>query len=332
MPRRSRHARSDSKPSRKAEKSRAALAEQKKQLQALHSALETQLTNARGVYKKAVNLRTTGAISEIELLRESRNQDEVEERYKNSQVDLAKLAVSTLTTETDAEKETFQIQESIRELQLRQLKLDQTESERATKRREELFEKLNRAQEAESKHQVLSRQLEQVTVVRSHVAGRVIEVKADRGLAVRAGTPLVAVIQPEQDLDVVLFTKAFEGKKIQPGMIVEVTPSTVKREEVGYILAKVQSVSAFPASEEGMLYLLPNKNLVQELSKEGASFEVHAQLETNPDAPSGYRWSSGQGPAITLHGGTLCKCQVRIKEQRPITLVLPILRKSLGLD
>lgn len=311
---------------------RVALVEQRKQLQSLLSTLETQQESAHSVLTKATALRRSGSISEIELLRERNSLDEVVQRLKTGKVDLAKLAVSTQLAESEANKEIFQVEESIHDLQARQSKLDQTESERTTRRREELFEKLNRAQEAESKLHVLERQLEQITVVRSLINGRVIEIKADLGQAVHAGTPIIALEEPWRQLEVVLFTKAFEGKKIRPGMIVEVTPSTVKREEYGYILGKVQSVSDFPASEEGMLYLLPNKNLVKELAKEGAGFEVHAQLETDPDTPSGYRWSSGQGPPITLHSGTLCNCEVRIREQRPITLVLPVLRKSLGLD
>src|SRR5262249_37611233 len=153
----------------------------------------------------------------------------------------------------------------------------------------ELFEKLNRVQEAESKLQVLERRLEQTTVVRSPYTGRIIEYKADLGDSVHVGTPILAIELDDRPLVVALFTNALEGKKIQPGMTIEITPSTVKREEDGYLVGTVQDVSDFPTSEESMLVWLPNKILVQKLAREGASFEVQGQLQVDPEAPSGYR-------------------------------------------
>jgi len=45
-----------------------------------------------------------------------------------------------------------------------------------------------------------------------------------------------------------------------------------------------------------------------------------------------FRWSSGQGPPIEIDSGTLCTAQVTVKVQRPISLVLPILRGQLASD
>ena len=53
---------------------------------------------------------------------------------------------------------------------------------------------------------------------------------------------------------------------------------------------------------------------------------------TNNSTPSGYDWTSSEGPPVTISAGTLCTGTVTVKRQRPISLVIPTVRKKLNLE
>jgi HlyD family secretion protein len=59
-----------------------------------------------------------------------------------------------------------------------------------------------------------------------------------------------------------------------------------------------------------------------------------ARIALEPDAGSlsGYRWSSSRGSTVRVASGTLATTDVRVLEQAPITLVLPLLREISGID
>jgi len=57
----------------------------------------------------------------------------------------------------------------------------------------------------------------------------------------------------------------------------------------------------------------------------GTPIAVRAELLTQSDTPSGYRWSSGNGPDLTLTSGTRSIGYVTTRTQRPLALVFPAL-------
>jgi HlyD family secretion protein len=121
-----------------------------------------------------------------------------------------------------------------------------------------------------------------------------------------------------------------EGKRIQPGMDVQVSPVTVRREEYGYMLGTVSFVSPQPATRQGMLRTLGNEILVEQLAGAGAPFLLEVALQADPEARSGFRWSSGGGPPTRVESGTLVSVRVVVDRQRPISLVIPAFRSALG--
>ncbi len=177
----------------------------------------------------------------------------------------------------------------------------------------------------------LSAQLGENVNVLSPFSGRVLEVLADRGSVVTPGTPVLSVEVLSEDLMAVLFVPASAGKKVQKGMAVQVSPSTVKREEYGSMLGRVVWVAEFPSSARGMTRLLGNEALVTKLMTEGPPIQVNVALIRDPATPTGYRWSSSRGPSLKISSGTLASGGVVVKEDRPIALVIPTLREKLGL-
>ena len=169
--------------------------------------------------------------------------------------------------------------------------------------------------------------------------GIVAELKVNGGEIVERGTPLMTLvpIDPEVDagsrvgpavpLVATLYVSPADGKRIRPGMRVEVQPSTAKREEFGFIIARVTSVSELPSTQEGMQRSLKNRQMVQALSQAGAPFEVRAELLTSPGTASGFQWSSSGGPPTTISGNSPCRAEIVTRSETILNLLVPAARR-----
>jgi len=172
------------------------------------------------------------------------------------------------------------------------------------------------------------------STVSSPSTGRVLEIKVRPGDVVSRGAPLVSlqlVDDEEAGLQAVVYVPAANGRNIAPGMLVQIAPATAAREEYGFLLGRVTSVSAFPSTREGMMRVLANASLVESLLAGGAPYAVWADLLPDPTSQSKYQWSSSKGGHVTVNSGTLCEVFIRVREQRPIELVLPVLQQASGL-
>ena len=168
----------------------------------------------------------------------------------------------------------------------------------------------------------------------SRFSGRVTEIKAGNGTLVGQGAPVITIERSDSgaaNLEAVIYVPVGEGKKVLPKMEAQIVPSTVKREEHGFIRANIQQVSDYPATPGSMMLLLQNEGLVRDLSGQTPPTEIRATLKT-AESVSGYQWSSAKSPAIKLASGTICTAEITIDRQRPLSLVIPMLKNTLGLD
>jgi HlyD family secretion protein len=183
---------------------------------------------------------------------------------------------------------------------------------------------------AEYEKREVEKQHETATEVRSPYDGRILDVVASEGNVVHRNQPVMMMEIFDKPLEVVLFIPAADGKRIKPGMHVQISPSTARREEYGFLEAKVQAISDFPVTDESAMSLLHNQRLIEQLTKQGSVVVAEVMLEKDPQTPSGFRWSSSKGPPMEITSGTLCEGRIVVRGQRPITLVLPYLKKLLG--
>lgn len=185
--------------------------------------------------------------------------------------------------------------------------------------------------QAEGKLSALEIELELASELRSPLDGHVAEVLAEKDSIVDKGTPVVLVEYGTPVLDAVLYSPAGQGKRIHEGMVAHVAPETVRRSEYGTLVGRVVRVGRYPSTREEMLRVLNDENLVASFLESGPPLLVEARLEPDPTTPSGYRWSSGKGPPTQLTVGTLATGTVTVVEHRPIALVIPALRRLLGI-
>jgi len=77
---------------------------------------------------------------------------------------------------------------------------------------------------------------------------------------------------------------------------------------------------------------LGNPELVKTFSAQGAPYAAHVRLSADSASPSGYLWSTDEGPPQKLSAGTTASAEVTVHTQAPISLVLPLLRERTGIS
>jgi hypothetical protein len=154
--------------------------------------------------------------------------------------------------------------------------------------------------------------------------GRVDAILIEEGMFLERGQPVAVIKRGNKPLQAFVFIAGEQGKQLKKGMSVRVLPSTVKAEEFGYMLGEVTSVSKFPLTEDEMFLLLENQSLLDQLSTgTGDQHRVDVKLLKDPSTPSGFKWSSSQGPPFAITRGTLCTANFVLGREHPINLVLP---------
>lgn len=167
----------------------------------------------------------------------------------------------------------------------------------------------------------------------SPYSGRIVEFKVNAGEVIESGRALFSMLpqansdRHRTDLVAELYVRPEDGKKVQPGMMVQISPSTVKREEYGFMEGTVTDVATIPSTEEGMLRKLKNKQLAQQLSGGGAPFEVAVRLSLDPRSRNGFKWSSSAGPETEINPGTLAEGTITVRRVHIIGLLIPLFER-----
>ncbi len=182
--------------------------------------------------------------------------------------------------------------------------------------------------------QKMQRDLMNNSEIVASTSGRVLEMQVKKGSIVQAGSVICTIGEEREQtdaLEAIVYVPVEQGKKIRPGMEVNISPTTVKKEEYGFMLGNVVSVSQYPASTQGMMLTLGNNDLVRQLSGEGAPIEVKVKLVMDSSTQSGYKWSTPNGAPLTIDDGTFCLGEIKVEEKRPISMVIPFIKKILPL-
>lgn len=246
--------------------------------------------------------------------------------------DLMAKGLTTRRTYDDRRRDLTDALQRREDTQNEILKLRSQQTDLETQRERESQTSAYAVNDARRQMEAAASQLTQNTQILSPIEGRVLEIKISAGAVLSVGTPVIEIESVGKRLEALIYIPAERGKNVKLGMPVRIEPSTVKREEFGTMVGTVTTISDFPITPQGMAAVLHNDNLVQRFSKEGAAYAATVSLEQDPETPSGYRWAVGKGPPIKLTSGTLTHAEITTRQQRPIDLVVPLLKKLTGLD
>lgn len=183
----------------------------------------------------------------------------------------------------------------------------------------------NRLNELQLQHQLTSN-------ITSNYDGTVVEMMAMNGDAVKDGQPILSIEFENEKKEVLIYLPPGSIRKlVKPGMMAQISPATSKKERYGYLMGKVRTVSKFPATEQGMMAVLNNATLVREMAKDGPPIVVLVELIPDDKTRSGYAWSSKAGAGVEVRSGTSCTGSFVVENKRPISLVIPMLKETIGL-
>ncbi|CEG56066.1 NHLP bacteriocin system secretion protein [Legionella fallonii] len=178
---------------------------------------------------------------------------------------------------------------------------------------------------------ISQRKLKLNSVITSPVDGEIINITGKPGELVQSGDKILDIEPNSEHVDAAIYVPAGMGKKIVPGMIAQIVPQTVKKQEYGSIIGVVESVSRFPSSQRSMMSVLANEKLVENFTQAGPQLYVRVNL-IEANTLSGYKWTTSNGPNMAITNGTLCTANIITKTQAPITLLIPSLKQILGVD
>jgi HlyD family secretion protein len=217
-----------------------------------------------------------------------------------------------------------EVQSEIADARIAQTRLRREEAQQQSRIARELLEFETRTSALEREITTLKDEIRRKTRVTAPRDGVISEVAANIGEDWRG--PMIRMLPLDEaepgTLIGELYVRSEDGKKIRPGMLAEIIPSTVRVERYGYIYGHVLNVSVIPATREGMMRVLKNASLIDKLMADGPPFEVKVSLEIAP-TPSGYRWSSGDGPDIEITNGTLIQGRVVVGSIPILALAIP---------
>jgi HlyD family secretion protein len=313
------------------EKGLLAIQEQRQNLQQRQQTLEELRPTFNQRFKTRQMLFDKGAISEDVLL-------EARQEYFNNigSIDEVKAKLKELDVQ---ETEAFQqylsnlnelknIQAQIQELNSKKANLTQKDWETATTRKKEI-------QEVEREIAQLKQEINSESQIVSQHSGTILELTVNQGQVIEAGTRLASIDTENQaeKLVGVTYFPVQDGKKIQPGMKVQITPQTIKRERFGGIVGTVTDVSPFPITTEAAANVVGNPQIIAGLVPETQPvvIQISANLEPDSQTFSGYKWSSSSGPKLEISSGTTTSARVKVEDRAPITFVFPILRSLSGI-
>lgn len=232
----------------------------------------------------------------------------------------------------DRRRELTDAQQRREDTQNEILKLRSQKTDLETQREHEIQQSEFSLNDARRQMDTIAGTLNQNTQVISPTEGRVLEIKVSTGSVLTVGTPVIAIESEGTKLEALVYIPTERGKSVKPGMQVRIEPSMVKREEFGTMVGTVVTVSDFPITPQGMAAVLHNETLVSRFSHDGAPYAAKVSLEQDAGTVSGYRWAVGKGPPLHLSSGTLIRAEVTTRRQRPLDLVVPLIKRLTGID
>ncbi len=296
----------------------------KQTLEELRPTLESRLEKRRALFERGAISEDVFLQAKQEYLDNISNIDRIDAELKDLEVKEADAYQQYLTNLNEIKN----IEAQIQDLDSKKVNLRQQDLQNSTTRSKEI-------QQAKREISQIKQQIASESQIISQHTGKVLELTVNPGQVIDAGTRVATLDTDRQEVNLVGMTyfPVQDGKKIKPGMEIQVTPQTVKRERFGGIVGTVTKVSPFPITSEAAAKKVGSPQIISGLVSEQqpAVIQISANLKSDEQTFSGFQWSSSSGPELKMSPGTTTSARVKIEERAPITFVLPILRSVSGI-
>ena len=287
----------------------------------------SQYVNAENLYQENQNERTTLFASLEDL------------SAKEQQLTSSSIALKAQNQDLRAQLENLRTE-------LANLKLDDLQAD---------VQRQNQIDDLKRDIRNLETQIATESKVVSTYNGKVMTVSANPGQYVQVGSPL-GTLRVEDNETLEVKTYAFftpeDANRIRKDMAAEVSPHLLTnrrfggtREQYGAIPSNVTWVSSKTVTAEEVASIVGNSELADALIQNPVPYaipdngraenlpvvQVALELETDPNTPSGYKWTQGKGPDGKIPEGALGEARVTVGERSLVSYAIASLRWLTGI-
>ncbi len=290
------------------------------------------------VFQKRMETRkqllAIGAISKDQIL-------EAEQQYRQNLQTISDIQAKLKQLDVDKTETEQKYLENLNNISQFQTQLKEIETQKNTLKEQKVAASSGRKNQilaVKQEIEILKEKIKTNSTIKSLYNGCLLELTISDGQVVNPGTSigfLEIEAQASEKLVGVAYFPVGDGKQIKPGMEIQLTPTTVKRERFGGIVGTVISVSPFPVTRQGAINVVGNAELVERIitKAQEPQIEVRVEIKPNPTTFTGYKWSSSTGPTnLKLSSGTTTTVSITLEKRRPITFILPFLREWSGIN
>lgn len=160
--------------------------------------------------------------------------------------------------------------------------------------------------------------------VYSDYSGIVNEITVNSGNVINSGQSICSVrlTQNRSELLGVFYVPVEMGKRVEPGMTIQLAPNGLDVSKTGCLIGVVRSVSQYPVTSENVIKTLGNATLAQWfIQNKGALIEIQFDLVKDENSESGYLWTSQVGKHKPITAGSFCTGFVIVEREAPIERV-----------
>jgi hypothetical protein len=126
-------------------------------------------------------------------------------------------------------------------------------------------------------------------------------------------------------LTALVFLPALNGRGVQTNKPALIALKALETTEHGSIKGAVTNVSPLPQDKSNTLLLKEAHEQGIKLAEDAILIRI--RLEENKNTQTGYQWTTNQEPEIKIVPGMPIEATITLKEQSPISLIIPSLKK-----
>lgn len=231
-----------------------------------------------------------------------------------------------LIVELDGRKDQIQLKYSLK--QINEWRAYQEQLNIKSPEKKNIIEILNKQIEVEKERQSILESNISKNKIYAPISGNVVEVFAQKNQSILDGS-LIMSIMP---LEVKISDNVFYGyissdvkESIPLGTEVQIQLYSVDPQKYGYIVGKISDISSRPETKANLTKRLHNEGLANYLLMQfPLTTEIIIEPILDPSTPSGYQWSSGNGPSTEIPYWTISNIRGFIKYEKPIVRIFPV--------